>query len=143
LLDDRDELDERCFEKEKEGSQSRSELEATEVDEDMIDEDEDGEDDEEDEDGDAEDEGKDENKNEDDLEGGEEGDEEVPAATPFEAYVDDEVKKALRVQPIELALLDRERCSGPCRTINFSHKVMLRLIDNDNCSLLLLVLNPY
>ena len=61
----------------------------------MIDEDED---DEEDEDGGAEDEGEDENKNqeyrdsdEDDLEGGEEGDEEVPAATPFEAYVDDEV----------------------------------------------------
>jgi hypothetical protein len=81
--------------KRKEGSQSRSELEATEEDEDMIDE---VEDNEEDKDGDTEDEGKDENKNEeygdedeDDLEGGEEGDEEVPAATPFEAYVDDEV----------------------------------------------------
>ena len=87
LLDDRDELDKRGFEKEKERSQSRSELDATDEDEDMIDEDEDDEEDEEDEDGDAEDEGED----EDDLEGGEEGDEEVPAATPFEAYVDDEV----------------------------------------------------
>ena len=87
LLNDRDELDERCFEKEKEGSQSKSELKATEEDEDMIDEDED---DEEDEGGDAEGEDEDEKKNEeyggedeDDLEGGEEGDEEVPAATPM------------------------------------------------------------
>jgi len=80
-------LDDRGFEKEKERSQSRSELEATEEDEDMIDEDEDDEDEEEDEDGDAEDEGED----EDDLEGGEEGDEGVLAATPLEAYVDDEV----------------------------------------------------
>ena len=54
MLDDRDELDERCFEKEKEGFQSMSELEATEVDEDMMDEDKDGEDDEEDEHRDAE-----------------------------------------------------------------------------------------
>jgi len=58
----------------------------------MIDEDE------EDEDGDVEDKGKNENKieeygdeDEDDLEGGEEEDEGVWAATPFEAYVDDEV----------------------------------------------------
>jgi len=68
LLDDHDELDERCFEKEKEGFHwSMSELEATEVDEDMMDEDKDGEDDEEDEDRDAEDKGKDENKNESQL----------------------------------------------------------------------------
>ena len=94
-LDDRDELNERGFKKEKEGSYSKSELKVIEEDEDMIDEDED---DEEDEDGDAEDEGKNENKIEeygdedkDDLEGGEEEDEGVWAATPFEAYVDDEV----------------------------------------------------
>ena len=95
LLDDRDELDERDFKKEKEQSKSRSELETTEEDEDMIDEDEDDRDDEEDgdDDGDTEDEdGEDGEEVEDDLEGGEEGDEEeVPAATPFEVYVDDEV----------------------------------------------------
>jgi hypothetical protein len=91
LLDDRNELDERGFEKGKKGpSQGVSWRQPKKIDED--------EEDEEDEDGDAEDEGEDENKNEeygdedeDDLEGGEEGDEEVPAATPFEAYVDDEV----------------------------------------------------
>jgi len=87
LLDDRDTLDKLPFKMEKERSQSRSE--SSEEDDDMAGEDEDNDNDNDD-DG-EDDEGEGEHDSDEDSKEGNEIEHEAPAATPFAAYVDDQV----------------------------------------------------